>query len=221
VTLPRFPLLPTILVGLAVATMIALGFWQLDRRGQKEAMLARYAGNSDLPVMAFPRIPVGDHLLFRRATAFCLQPVGWQTVIGRTAGGESGWRHIAECRTGGAEGPPLKIDVGVSRDPKVKPVWTGGEVTGSISQAPDSRPLIAGLLRGGGSPRALMLVAETPAQGLEASARPNPASIPNNHLTYAVQWFAFALIALVIYVLALRLREKKAGAPLAPPPPHG
>ncbi|HNJ47416.1 MAG TPA: SURF1 family protein, partial [Novosphingobium sp.] len=30
--------------------------------------------------------------------------------------------------------------------------------------------------------------------------------IPNNHLSYAVQWFLFAATALVIYGLALRKR---------------
>jgi len=30
--------------------------------------------------------------------------------------------------------------------------------------------------------------------------------VPNNHLAYAVQWFLFALVAGVIYVIALRRR---------------
>ena len=34
--------------------------------------------------------------------------------------------------------------------------------------------------------------------------------IPNNHRMYAVQWFAFAAIALLIYGLALRKRWKEA-----------
>jgi surfeit locus 1 family protein len=34
--------------------------------------------------------------------------------------------------------------------------------------------------------------------------------IPNNHRSYAVQWFAFALIALIIYGLAVRKRLKEA-----------
>ena len=42
--------------------------------------------------------------------------------------------------------------------------------------------------------------------GLDANARPDPATIPNNHLSYAIQWFLFALTALVIYGIALRKR---------------
>jgi surfeit locus 1 family protein len=32
--------------------------------------------------------------------------------------------------------------------------------------------------------------------------------VPNNHLAYAVQWFLFAAVASVIYVLALRWRGR-------------
>jgi len=34
---------------------------------------------------------------------------------------------------------------------------------------------------------------------------------PNNHLSYAIQWFFFAATALVIYVLALRKRWREQG----------
>ncbi len=44
--------------------------------------------------------------------------------------------------------------------------------------------------------------------GLQASAAPNPSDMPNNHLAYAVQWFAFAATALIIYALALRKRMR-------------
>jgi len=85
--MPRFPLIPTIIVALAVALMIGLGVWQLERRGEKLAALQLYAANFDKPEMAFPRLPVGDQYLFRRANAFCLQVIGWQSQGGapRTA----------------------------------------------------------------------------------------------------------------------------------------
>jgi cytochrome oxidase assembly protein ShyY1 len=50
------------------------------------------------------------------------------------------------------------------------------------------------------------LVADPPLAGLEANARPDPSDLPNNHLSYAVQWFLFAFVALVIYALAVRKR---------------
>lgn len=212
----KLPILPTIIVGAAIAVMIGLGVWQLDRRAEKESQIARYAGASALPVMAFPRPPVGDEHLFRRASAMCLSVVGWREQAGRAENGEKGWRHIADCRTG-VEALTVPFDMGVSTAPGVTPVWTGGQVTGSITHAPDATPLLAGLLRKR-PPRALMLVADDPAPGLSASARPDPSSVPNNHLAYAVQWFLFALAAAVIYFLALRWRG---GDRLtAPPPPQ-
>ena len=54
----------------------------------------------------------------------------------------------------------------------------------------------------------MRLVAASAPPGLEPSALPSLESIPNNHRFYAVQWFLFAAIALVIYVLALRKRLK-------------
>src|ERR671925_316077 len=123
--LPRLPLIPTTIVALCIAAMIALGVWQLQRRGEKEAALILYAENLSKPSIDFPRLPVGDEYLFRHASAFCLEVVGWQSQGGRDRKGSVGWRQIAQCRTG-AEGPLLLIDVGVASDPKFKPQWGGG-----------------------------------------------------------------------------------------------
>ncbi|RYY47930.1 MAG: SURF1 family protein [Sphingomonadales bacterium] len=203
------PLIPTMLVGLAIAAMIALGVWQLERRGEKARALAIYAQNLGKPEIAFPRYPVGDDNLFRRARAMCLEVIGWKTQGGRTATGTHGFRHIAECRTG-AEGAVLLVDMGVASDPKFKPVWKGGAVTGTITHAPDHRPMLAGMFSD--APKNLMLISDSAAPGLAPTARPSLDSVPNNHLAYAVQWFLFALVAAVIYVLALKWRARpKAG----------
>ncbi|MBB4101035.1 cytochrome oxidase assembly protein ShyY1 [Sphingomonas kyeonggiensis] len=203
--MPRFPLIPTIVVALAVALMIGLGVWQLERRGEKLAALQLYAANFDKPEMAFPRLPVGDQYLFRRASAYCLAVIGWQSQGGRSIKGTNGYRHIARCRAG-AEGAVLLIDMGVAPDPKFQPAWKGGQVTGTITHAPDHRPLLAGLFES--EPKHLMLISEAAAPGLQPTAKPDLSSVPNNHLSYAVQWFLFAAVASVIYVLALRWRQK-------------
>ena len=39
----RLPVFATVVVLIAVGVMIRLGFWQLDRREEKAAMLAHYA----------------------------------------------------------------------------------------------------------------------------------------------------------------------------------
>jgi surfeit locus 1 family protein len=194
----RLPLIPTIIVAAAIAVMIGLGVWQLQRAQWKNELLAQYSQAAAKPPVAWPTVPVEkDAPLFRRATGYCLSVTGWSSSAGRNRRGESGWSHTASCRTGGAEGPGMQVDMGWSRDP-ANPRWSGGKIDGVI--APDSKHVIR-------------LVSDTPAPGLEASAPPNPEDIPNNHLSYAVQWFLFAAVAGVIYVLALRRRSSSSPSP--------
>lgn len=200
----RLPIVATIVVALAVAAMIALGIWQLQRRGEKLAELRVLATNPAKPAMAFPNPPVGgDDLLFRRATAFCLKPVKFDIE----GAGKAGFRVIAHCATG-AEGPGFALQLGTTDDPQFKVDWPGGPVSGTIAQAPSSTPLI-GTLFSKRAAEPLMLVSASPARGLKPNTMPTIDSIPNNHLAYAVQWFLFAAIALVIYGLALRRRARK------------
>lgn len=199
----RLPIVATVIVGLAVAAMIALGVWQLQRRDWKESLLARYRHNQTLPPVAFPAIPVGDALLYRRTAAFCLQPTSWSVE----GAGRFGWRVIAQCRTG-AEGPGFAVELGTTRDPNFRPDWTGGRVTGVIASAPSHVSLIGELTES--APQPLMIIADTPPAGLQPSPKPSPDSIPNNHLAYAVQWFIFAALAVLIYALALRRRGQRA-----------
>ena len=202
----RLPVLATALVSTAVAAMIALGVWQLHRADEKVALLARYASASTLPEMAFPAMPIGDDLLFRRAAGFCLSPISHRVEAGRNVKGEGGWRHLVDCRRG-AEGLGMVVDIGWSKGFKDKPDWQGGPVSGVISAEPEQRSLLGKALGRGNLPR-LMLIAATPAPGLAASAPPRPESIPNNHLAYAVQWFVFAGIAALIFGIALYRRRQ-------------
>lgn len=195
----RWPIFPTLLVAFAVAIMIGLGLWQLlVRLPEKEAQLAQLAGNPARPPVVFPRAP-DDRLLFRRTSAMCREVA----AITRAGAGSAGYRLIAECRTG-AGGSAIKVQLGTTRDPTKMVRWSGGAVSGWISHAPDATPMIVKLFR----PKAqeMLLVADRPAAGLDANMRPDIGLVPNNHLAYAGQWFFFALVAGVIYVLALRRR---------------
>lgn len=190
----RLPLIPTLLVAAAVATMVGLGVWQLQRAEEKAQLIAQYESARGLDEIAFPTLPVtGERPLFRRATGVCLDVVGWRPVAGENAKGEVGYAYLADCRTG-AEGPGMTVDAGWSKNPGLDPDWEGGEVKGTI--APDRKS-------------GIRLVSADGLGGLEASAVPSTDSIPNNHLMYAGQWFLFALIALVIYGLAVRGRMKQ------------
>ena len=195
----RLPILPTLVVGLAVAAMIALGLWQmLDRLPKKEAYLAQLAANPARPLIPFPLAP-DDNLLFRRTVADCRPPI----TIRRAGAGAAGFRLIATCSVPKGS---LQVQLGTTHDPRAESDWPGGRVTGYVSHAPDSRSLIESAFDH--RPQAMLLVADTPAPGLQANPKPDISGVPNNHLAYAVQWFLFAAIAAIIYVLAVARRNR-------------
>lgn len=188
----RFPVLATIIVALAVATMIGLGVWQLQRKAVKEALLVQYAEAANLPAIAWPSVPLPDALpLFRKSSVMCLKIVRWESVSGKNASGKAGYAHVAHCQLSGGEGPGAKVAIGWSPRPQ-NPSWNGGQVSGVI--APDNQALIR-------------LIADSAPIGMEKLALPSIDGIPNNHMLYAIQWFFFAFVAALIYVLALRKRQ--------------
>lgn len=187
----KIPILPTIIVLAAVATMVALGFWQLDRMQQKEALLARYqAARTMSAAVPWPRTEEeAERNLFRHAQLDCERVLSLSSRAGTAIDGRKGWAHIARCAIG--EGEAADIAIGWSERPQA-PQWQGGTVEGVIASGP-------------------RLVAGRPIAGLAPLAPPDPANVPNNHLAYAGQWFFFALTALAIYGLALRRRWRGAG----------
>jgi cytochrome oxidase assembly protein ShyY1 len=196
----RLPAVATIVVLAAVALMIGLGVWQLQRAKWKEGLISRYAAADNLPPIAFPTIPIDkDQLpLFRHATGVCLRIVGHRVIGGENQQGEPGYVHILNCSTG-AEGPGMSVEVGWSKDPNAKVNWVGGPVSGVI--APDRV-------------KRMRLVAASAPPGLQPSKTPDVTSVspvtPAGHRGYAATWFGLALIALVTYALAVRKRLKQA-----------
>lgn len=188
----RIPVLPTVIVLIAVGIMVRLGFWQLDRLHQKEAMIARYSAALNQPELDWTiGVPLGGDGGWRRIRVKCEHYIGTQAVGGRNRKGQSGWAHWAQCVT-----PSGSITV----------------VAGWSSGLGDPR-LAAGIVTGVGVPEkgaegTVRLVADPPLAGLEANARPDPRDLPNNHFSYAVQWFLFAATALIIYAIALWKRAR-------------
>ena len=191
----RLPLVPTLVVAAAVAAMVGLGCWQLFWRApQKEALLASYAAAQGKSQISLPALPLkGEPPLFRKAAGHCLEVTGWRQVAGENRRGEIGYAFLADCRIG-AEGPGMVVDAGWSANPQVQPGWRGGRVEGVL--APDKA-------------RRVRLVSTSGLGGLEPSAPPSPAMIRNNHRSYAFQWFAFAILATIIYALAVRSRLRE------------
>jgi surfeit locus 1 family protein len=189
--LKRLPLLPTLVVLAAVLVMVRLGFWQIDRMHQKNAAIASYgaAQGNPAPIAFWPATAQdAQEVLFRRAAIECVKGGSDNPKAGRNAAGESGWVHLLSCQL--ANGQRAEVVLGWSRDTQAR-VWNGGAVTGVV-------------VPGAGTPA--RIIADPPLAGLQPNARPDPSEIPNNHWSYAIQWFLFAGVALVIYGLALRKR---------------
>jgi surfeit locus 1 family protein len=189
----RVPILPTLFVAAAVAVMVWLGFWQLHRLGEKEAALARYQRSLTMSSEApWPKTAAEREMaLYRHSALTCAKVTGIDQRAGHSQSGETGWAHIAHCAL--VDGQAADVALGWSSDPR--PVnWHGGEVTGFV---------------GPSGKHGVRLVAAPPQAGLTQLAAPDPRDVPNNHLSYAVQWFLFAVTALVIYGLALRKRWRE------------
>ena len=189
----RLPILPTVVVLIAVGIMVRLGFWQIDRMHQKQALLVRYAAaerfSADVPPSQFS----GDRdaILYRHTAFACDHVTSRSAIAGLSAAGASGIAHTVQCQADAdSTAVPVTVTLGWSINP-APPAWDGGEVAGTI--APMGK---AGV----------RVVADPPLAGLQPNARPDPKDLPNNHWSYAIQWFLFAATALVIYGLALRKR---------------
>ena len=199
----RVPLVPTLIVAAALALMIGLGVWQLQRAKWKEGLIARYAAAEKLPPLAFPTVPLrSDQLpLFRHATGVCLRIAGHRAIAGENGASEPGYVQIVDCVTG-AEGPGMSVEVGWSKNPSAKVNWKGGPVSGII--VPDRRSR-------------MRLVAASAPPGLEPSKVPDVASIspvtPAGHRGYAATWFSLAVVALIVYGFAVRKRLQEPPKP--------
>ncbi len=168
----RLPIVPTATVAIAVPAMIALGFWQLDRRVEKRAELAAFAHAQPVTLACdHPRAPV-------RQTG------------GLGPGGAGGFAHRFEC--GG-----VTVDLGWSERPIEVALPSPGPVRGTRYVIPE---------------KGTLLLVTVPPAPLRPSTPPSVDDIPNNHLSYAVQWFAFATTLAIIYMVYVGGRRGRAAA---------
>jgi surfeit locus 1 family protein len=204
----RLPILPTLVVALAVAAMVALGFWQISRARWKEALLVRYhAAATTPPLYGLPAGVPADDLAFRRTHILCRIGTAPAQLGGINAQGKTGFRNIAGCAL--IDGRSIMVDLGWS-PVGAKPVLpsAGQRIEADGLLVPDE--VLARRVLGerpGATPLLLVLRGAVP--GLEPSVPPSIENIPNNHRGYAGQWFLFAGVAFAIYLMALRKRQRR------------
>lgn len=208
------PLFPTLLTILAVALMVGLGLWQLQRMRWKDALLAEMAAAASAPLRdlgdAAPRS--ADAFRLVRAVVRCrAQPPVERG--GRNRDGASGYATWLLCEAGGA---PLWLDIGWHPRPG------SPDAAAAARRLADGKPAaMTGVIAPTETREArFRLVVRDGVAPLRASAPPDMAEIPNNHLAYAIQWFAFAAVAMAVWAVYLR-RWRQAGADKLARPDRG
>ena len=202
----RIPIVATLVVLCALAAMIALGIWQIHRAQWKEGLLASYEAAEGAPLLyGMPHDATMDSVAFHRAHVVCTLSTTVTQLGGPNRAGQSGFRNIFGCSL--IDGRVMMAVLGWS-DVMVKPVLPGAgqRIEGEGRLIPDD-VLAKRVIGEGARTLPVLLVLDQSAAGLQPSVPPAIADIPNNHRSYAVQWFMFAAVAAIIFVLAVLRRQ--------------
>ena len=225
---------PTFMAVPAFLVLVGLGVWQLERLHWKEGLIAARQAAIAAPLAELPRsADEASAMEFRhvRATGEFLNDR--EFFLGASdAGGTTGYQIITPMRL--ADGKLLLVDRGwIPGNLKDKATRAAGEPSGTITVegllrlgasgrpnwfVPDNRCDInywfwidiAGMASCGGLHDVLPFT-------VDAGPAPNPGgyprggitrvALPNDHLQYAITWFALAIGLAVIYVLYHRGRS--------------
>lgn len=220
---------PTLMTLLGLAVLLALGTWQLERLESKRALIAELKARAQDPPMALPaRILDAEALEFRplRLQGRFLHDRELY-LEARSHRGQAGLHVITPLLLD--DGRALLVDRGwVPLARRAPGTRRAGQLAGPVTVAGQARIggwTGYGFLRPENDPEAnvwlwmeLPRMAQSaglrePVTGLYLVAGPaaNPGglpigraaevSLPNDHLQYAITWYALALVLLVVYLL--------------------
>lgn len=231
--MPRRILAFAALAAALALLFVRLGFWQLDRLAERRAYNARLTAR--LAISEVPFQELGAEVLNRRVVVEGSPDYAAEFVhTGRSRNGSPGVHVITPVRLASSDTVVLvnrgwvyaadaaTVDLSRFREPRTR--FSGYTVA---RPAPRAEPLappkqravrnldsvsVARLLAG---PVAPVIVIARDSGGAEAPVRlPDVVADDGPHLSYAIQWFAFALIALGgAVVVAYRARgTRRAGS---------
>lgn len=223
-----------LVVSLGVAaTCVRLGFWQLDRleqrRGRNATIASRLAlAPAPLAELLDEGLPPGG-LAYRRVRAEGIYDLQHEfTLYGRPLEGRPGDHLLTPLLledgtaivvdrgwipTGSGASPdpvaptdPVIVD-GYLVEPEAATEPDGTTLSGTVSRL--DLTLIGSGLQYSLAPVAIRLIEQLPAQGSGFPVpAPEPAFDEGPHLSYAIQWFSFAAVAVIGY-LSLERRERR------------
>lgn len=230
-----FPVGLTIATAIALAILLALGTWQLQRLRWKEDLLAKIAALQAAP--AKPAGPVlhgvdqGADADFTRVKVICPGLAKAPFVeLYSVREGDAGSRLISACRLDGersilvdrgfvldtvsarppvdaADVTPIEI-VGVLRKPEAGNSFTPPN-TPQRWYTRDVAAMAAALKAPRPAPLFLMAETATNPEWKALVPAPIPAVISNRHLEYALTWYGLAAALLGVYAAMLFKRRKK------------
>jgi surfeit locus 1 family protein len=231
----RFPFGLTLATGIALAILIALGVWQLQRLAWKQDLIGRLDALAAAPAepvdRVLGRLSAGADVNFTRVVATCpgLAEAPFVELYAMREG-QAGSRLISACAVSAGGYRTLLVDRGFVIDTvSARPSVSSGagaplRVTG-VLRAPDpasrfappntpSRfftrdPAAMAAALGVTAPAPMYLMAETViTPGFPAlTAAPVPTELANRHLEYALTWFGLAAALVGVYA-ALLLRRR-------------
>lgn len=220
---------------LLLAAFVSLGYWQIGRYHDKQAMVESFAAGDgtsvELGAQSVTALPRYQHVRVRG-----VYDPSRQVLLDNmpSATGRPGYRVLTPLRRPGSElllmGDRGWVPLGATREdlPRVPVRPDEREVSGKLDELPapglrlgdaaapgsagwprvlnfPTRPELEAVLGAPVEPRLLLLDAGAP-DGFEREWRPAMRFGPERHLGYAIQWFALALALTVIFV-ALSLQR--------------
>jgi surfeit locus 1 family protein len=233
-------LVPTLFTVPAVIALLGLGTWQVQRLHWKEGLIAQRERMVVAPSIAPPQtLAEATPNQFRHVAADGVFLNDKEIFLAATSdSGEAGYQVLTPLQEAG--GRVVFVDRGfIPLALKDRAKRGAGELSGTIHVAgllrvppaqkptfflPDNRPDLN-----------LWFWVDLPAMAktvgiadaapfyIDADKTPNPGGwpkggvtnleLPNNHLQYAITWYALAVVLIVIYVLYHRRSRPEAGEP--------
>lgn len=223
---------PSLWAGIGLLLLLGLGTWQLERLQWKEGLIAqRQAALHAAPVALPSSLEAARALEFHPVRAEGEFLNAHELYLNaQSLRGDPGFHVITPLRL--ADGSTLLVDRGfVPTDRQAPATRQAGEPQGHVSVTgllrlspasrgwftPDNEPQrnswfsidLPAMAKVAGVPRILPFY-------IDADATPNPGGwpeggqtitdLPNNHLQYAITWYALALALIVIYIRFARRR---------------
>jgi surfeit locus 1 family protein len=221
---------------LALALLVSLGVWQVERLQWKESLIARMSERMSSEPLALAEVwarhAAGEDVEFTRAAASGRFSHGHELFVFANHRGVMGWKVVTPLQS--PDGGAVLVDRGFIpyelKDPAARPeslpdgtVRVIGAVRshagGRAPFAPDNDPhanvwhwwALPAMAEAAGVERAAPFILQAEPQAGDAAwpqaARLDPTELPNRHLGYAMTWFGLAAMLVVVNGLYLFRRR--------------